>query len=136
MIIGIGTDIVDIKRIEKSLVKSHALAKRVLTEFEWQEFEQSHEPARYLAKKFASKEATVKAMGTGIGNGISWQHIEIRHDGLGKPLLNPLGAFKLWCSERKVDNMQISVADESEYATAFVVIEGSRPGHENSGTVF
>jgi holo-[acyl-carrier protein] synthase len=124
MIIGIGTDIVEIKRIQKALAKSDALAKRVLTEAEWQEFEQTHSPARYLAKKFASKEAAVKAMGTGIGRGISWQHIEITHDAWGKPVLNAIGAFEQWCTQQGVSAMHISIADEQEYATAYVVIEG------------
>lgn len=123
MIIGIGTDLVDIKRIETALQKSKALAKRVLTEYEWQEFVQSKEQARYLAKKFASKEATVKAIGTGIGNGMSWQHIEITHDTLGKPLLKPLGAFLDWCKVHEVNNLQISIADEKDYASAFVILE-------------
>jgi holo-[acyl-carrier protein] synthase len=123
MIIGIGTDIVDIARVAISLTKSTALAKRVLTDNEYLEFEQSNDQARYLAKKFASKEATVKAIGTGIGNGMSWQHIEVSHDALGKPLLNAEGAFKTWCIEQGVSNMHISIADEKDFATAFVVIE-------------
>lgn len=123
MILGIGTDLVDIKRIEAALEKSDALAKRILTDLEWREFAQSTQPARYLAKKFASKEATVKAMGTGIGHGVSWQHIEISHDARGKPLINALGAFKQWCTAHSANNLQISIADERDYASAFVIIE-------------
>jgi holo-[acyl-carrier protein] synthase len=123
MILGIGTDLVDIARIEAALEKSDALAKRVLTEFEWEEFESSKQPARFLAKKFASKEATAKAIGTGIGNGISWQHIEIAHDKFGKPMLNPLGAFQDWCEAHRANNLQISITDEKDYASAFVIIE-------------
>jgi holo-[acyl-carrier protein] synthase len=123
MIVGIGTDLVEISRIAKALEKSNALAKRVLTPAEWSEFEKSTDKPRYLAKKFASKEATVKAIGTGIGNGMGWQHIEISHDERGKPMLNALGAFKKWCSDNNVTELHLSIADEQAYATAFVVIE-------------
>ncbi|MFC4701644.1 holo-ACP synthase [Glaciecola siphonariae] len=133
MILGIGTDIVDIKRIEKALSKGDALAKRVLTEFEWQEFTDCSMQARYLAKKFASKEAAVKAIGTGIGHGISWQHIEVIHDELGKPILRALGAFELWCREHQVSSLHISIADEQDYATAFVIIE-AQLNQSTSGT--
>lgn len=125
MIIGIGTDLVEIKRMESALSHSDALAKRVLTPFEYQEFTASKSPARYLAKKFASKEATAKAMGTGIGNGTSWQHIQITHDALGKPILNALGAFDDWCTENKVSGLHISISDEQNYACAYVVIEAT-----------
>lgn len=125
MIIGIGTDIVEIARIEKAVAKSDALAKRVLTPFEWQEFMDTGNRPAYLAKKFASKEATVKAIGSGIGNGFSWQHIEVTHDALGKPLVKPLGEFKKWCNEHNVSSIHLSIADEKNYATAFVVIEAS-----------
>jgi holo-[acyl-carrier protein] synthase len=123
MIIGIGTDIVDIARITASLNKSDGLAKRILTQSEYTEFESSNDKGRYLAKKFASKEATVKAIGTGIGNGMGWQQIEISHDPLGKPILNAKGAFKEWCEQQCVSNMHISIADEDAFATAFVVLE-------------
>nr|WP_136252579.1 holo-ACP synthase [Ningiella ruwaisensis] len=126
MILGIGTDIVEIERIDQSLKKSHALARRVLTDNEYAEFEISLHPSRYLAKKFASKEATVKAIGTGIGYGMSWQHIEISHDEKGKPLLIAHGAFDIWCKENGVNAMHISIADEQDYASAFVVIEASK----------
>lgn len=123
MIIGMGTDIVEISRIELALAKSDALARRVLTAFEHDEFALSKHPARYLAKKFASKEAAVKAIGTGIGHGISWQHMEITHDNMGKPLLNALGAFDQWCRGHGVNNLHISIADEKDYASAFVILE-------------
>jgi len=123
MIIGIGTDIVDIARVTESLSKSNMLAKRILTQNEYIEFEASNDKGRYLAKKFASKEAVVKAIGTGIGNGMGWQQIEISHDPFGRPILNAKGAFKEWCEQQGVSNMHISIADENAFATAFVVIE-------------
>ncbi|WP_395341346.1 holo-ACP synthase [Ningiella sp. W23] len=140
MIIGIGTDIVEITRIQESLEKSLALAKRILTDFEFKEFDKlgvdentSHvldtpppktlKQARYLAKKFASKEATVKAIGKGIGHGFSWQDIEIGHDDFGKPILLAHGAFEHWCEVNHVSSLHISIADEQAYATATVVIE-------------
>ncbi|MFC6671689.1 holo-ACP synthase [Marinobacterium aestuariivivens] len=69
MILGIGTDLVQIDRIASALARTPALAQRVLTPAEQSGFEASRDPARFLAKRFAAKEAAVKALGTGIGRG-------------------------------------------------------------------
>ena len=71
-IAGLGTDIVEIARLGKNDMVNERLAKRVLTPAEWQQFIEHSSPTRFLAKRFAAKEAAVKALGTGIGNGISW----------------------------------------------------------------
>ena len=67
MIAGFGTDIVEVARIEQALDRTPALARRILTPAELDVFSAAREPARFLAKRFAAKEACVKALGTGIG---------------------------------------------------------------------
>lgn len=67
MIYGLGVDIIQISRMAEALTRTPGLAKRVLTETEYQQFLQSRDPERYMAKRFAAKEAVVKALGTGIG---------------------------------------------------------------------
>jgi len=125
MIVGLGTDIVEIDRIEAQIKKSDRLAKRILTEPEQQIFEQHIHPARYLAKRFAAKEAAVKALGTGIGNGISWQHISVSNNQLGQPTLAFNGEFAEQCAVRGITHSLVSISDEKHYAVATVVLEAN-----------
>ncbi|MCF1431033.1 MAG: holo-ACP synthase [Shewanella sp.] len=122
-IIGLGTDIVAIARIEQQLQKSDRLARRVLTPDELTLFEVSSQPVRFLAKRFAAKEAAAKALGTGIGRGVSFQHIHISNNELGAPKL----AFTDGAAER-LELMggylgHISISDEQHYAMATVILE-------------
>lgn len=123
-IIGLGTDIVELARFEQMAANALArLAKRVLTEAEQQTFAEHRFPARYLAKRFAVKEAASKALGTGIGRGVSFQHFEVSNNEFGAPqlqLFEPALArlpanSKLW----------VSLSDEKHYAVATVIIEAS-----------
>lgn len=123
MIAGLGTDIVEIARFEKLIDKSQGLAKRVLTPTELQTFEQHKFPARFLAKRFAAKEAAVKALGTGIANGVSFQNVEIENLPSGQPVLKFSGKFALICEQRNIKHSFISISDEQHYATATVILE-------------
>ncbi|QSX34716.1 holo-ACP synthase [Shewanella avicenniae] len=122
-ILGLGTDIVELARFENmSEAGLQRLAKRVLTPTELTVFEQHARPARYLAKRFAVKEAASKALGTGIGNGISFQHFESSNNSLGAPQL-------VFCGEAKQRlplhaNVWVSISDEKHYAVATVIIDG------------
>lgn len=130
MIVGLGTDIVEIARIEERVPAAGdealldcRLAKRVLTETEFARFVASSQPGRYLAKRFAAKEAAAKALGTGIGRGVSFQHIEISNNANGAPIV----AFSGGASERLAQlggvRAHLSIADEKHYATATVILE-------------
>ncbi|MGS0679552.1 holo-ACP synthase [Shewanella sp. 125m-7] len=130
MIVGLGTDIVEIARIESRIpaagdaaLLTCRLAKRVLTETEFAIFIHSAKPGRYLAKRFAAKEAAAKALGTGIGRGVSFQHIEISNNDNGAPLIS----FTDGAAERLAllggRYAHISIADEKHYATATVILE-------------
>ena len=124
MIYGIGTDIVSIKRIEDALFRfGDRFLHRILNETEVAEYAQSAQPARFLAKRFAAKEAFSKAFGTGIGAEIGWHDVAVAHDERGKPIIKPSTALSERLAKCDVKNLHISISDESEHAIAFVVIE-------------
>ncbi|RLV58267.1 holo-ACP synthase [Parashewanella curva] len=123
-IIGLGTDIVEIDRIPSHDTKAgERLAQRVLTPTELDIYKSSSQPQRYLAKRFAAKEAAAKALGTGIGRGVSFQHIHVSNNEDGAPQLTfsdgALEEFKSMsgCS------LHLSIADEKRYAVATVILE-------------
>jgi holo-[acyl-carrier protein] synthase len=122
-VVGIGTDIVDIRRIAKmSSNAQQRLAKRILTDNEYQHYLTLKQPERFLAKRWAGKEAAAKALGTGIANGVSFQHFEIVSLASGQPTLElTLQALSL-ANKLKASSWHISLSDEVKYATAFVVL--------------
>ncbi|GGW65301.1 holo-ACP synthase [Alishewanella tabrizica] len=120
---GLGTDIIEIARISRSLQQSPRLVPRVLTPFEQEEFAAHNQPERYFAKRFAAKEAAAKALGTGIGRGISFQHFEIRHDVQGKPELVLNGFAAELAATMGIKYTWISISDEQAYACATVILE-------------
>tara|TARA_R110001632_G_scaffold191589_1_gene312409 strand:+ start:47648 stop:48028 length:381 start_codon:yes stop_codon:yes gene_type:complete len=122
-VMGLGTDIVEIARIEKLLTRSSRLAQRVLTASELAIFDEHTFPARYLAKRFAAKEAAVKALGIGIGNGISFQNVEVHNLPSGQPFLRFYAKFALLCEQRNITSSYISISDEQSYAVATVILE-------------
>ncbi len=123
MILGIGTDIVQIDRIEAALARTPRLARRILTDNEYERFTRHHEPARYLAKRFAAKEAAAKALGIGIGRGISFQQFEIGNNALGAPELRLHGRAEALQRQRGIRALHVSLSDERDYALALVILE-------------
>ena len=123
MIVGIGTDIVRIARFEAMLARHGArVAERMLSADELVEFAGTARPARFLAKRFAVKEAVAKAFGTGFRDGLSLRHIGIQHDALGKPSLRFYARAEELLVELGVGDAHVSVADEDDYAVAFVTL--------------
>ncbi len=122
-IVGLGTDIVEIARIEQSLTRSPRLVQRVLTESEQQILAAHGQPARYFAKRFAAKEAAAKALGTGIGRGISFQHFTVSNDPSGRPQLELTGPAKELADSMQVRSVWLSISDEQAYACATVILE-------------
>ena len=122
-IVGLGTDVVEIARIARQLDKSQRLAERVLTPTEMFTFSAHTFPERFLAKRFAAKEAAVKALGTGIGNGVSFQDVEVVNLASGQPTLVFSGKFAELCEKQDVSRSFISISDEQHYAMATVVLE-------------
>jgi len=123
MIFGIGTDIVRIARMQENIDKfGDKFAERILSEQELTEYHKYSEPCRLLAKRFAAKEATSKAMGTGFRNGIALKQIFITHDALGKPILNFTDNAKEFLNDNDIQESHVSISDEQEYAVAYVTL--------------
>jgi len=124
MIYGIGTDIVEVSRIEDSLARfGDAFAQRILNEREWLAYAQSQTQARFLAKRFAAKEAFAKALGTGLRAPATFQNIEVTHDDLGKPILDLAPELQALLDRQGILHAHLSVSDEKALAAAFVVLE-------------
>ena len=124
MIIGIGTDIVGVARMQASLDRhGERFARRILAPAELEEFLKDKRQAHFLAKRFAAKEALVKALGTGFRDGIRLSDIRVIHDRLGKPGLSCGGAAALLLQKLGVSFSHISLADERDFAVAFVVLD-------------
>lgn len=124
MIFGIGTDIVEVSRIEDSLARfGNSFAERILNEAEWQSYMQSNTPARFLAKRFAAKEAFAKALGTGLRGPATFQNIGVTHDDLGKPVLDIAADLQALLDSKGIRYTHLSISDEKALAAAFVVLE-------------
>lgn len=121
--IGIGTDIIEIERIERALERhGDRFLRRVLVPEELEECRKASAPARYLAKRFAAKEAISKALGTGIGIALSWQDLSIERQPSGQPrvMLSPQGRSVL--KGLGGSTILLSLSDERAYAVAFAVV--------------
>lgn len=123
MIVGIGTDILQIARMRKAWERAPKLAERILTPSELNHCINTTDSALFLAKRFAAKEAVSKALGTGIGRGISWHHIEIIKDELGRPLVELNSGAAERAKVLSINSLHLSYSDEKEYVVAFVVAE-------------
>lgn len=126
MIVGIGTDLVDIDRIARVLERfGNRFSDRILDHDERCICSASATPARFLAKRFAAKEAAAKALGRGMAEGISWQDFGVLNDARGAPQLHLDGAARRLAAELGVTAMHISISDETRHAIAFVVMESA-----------
>ncbi|WEJ63525.1 holo-ACP synthase [Thiomicrorhabdus lithotrophica] len=124
MIVGVGTDIVDVNRIEKVYLKQkQAFAERLLSTAELNEFEHQLYPERFLAKRWALKEAVSKALGTGISQGVRFKDMTVAHKESGQPFLVLDGSTLDKAKELGITDWSISVSDEKYHTVAFVVAE-------------
>lgn len=124
MIFGIGTDIVEVTRIQASITQfGDDFAKRILAESEIESYLQSQIKSRFLAKRFAAKEAFSKALGTGLRTPATFQNIAVSHDELGKPILLLAAELQIFLEAKNITQMHISISDEKNLAAAFVVLE-------------
>lgn len=125
MIVGIGTDIARVARFEAALSRrGERLSERLLGAVERERFQAQARPAAFLAKRFAAKEAFVKALGTGLRNGMRWTEIQVVNDTLGRPSLLLAGRAHELARAAGVRATHLSLSDEAEFAVAFVVLEG------------
>lgn len=124
MIVGIGTDIVAVERLRR-LWQRHGqrAAERLLAVEEYPDLDRATDKGRFLAKRFAAKEAFAKAYGTGVRDPVLLTAMAIGHDELGKPVLRFSGALAAAAGHLRA---HLSISDEADYAVAFVVLEEAR----------
>jgi len=125
-IFGIGTDIVNIKRMEKSLkLYGTKFRNKVFSKSEISYCEKKKNPGAFYAKRFAAKEALSKALGVGFRKGISFKNIEISNDVYGKPLIRLSGPTYNYLKKKiknKKYNIYLSLSDDKPWAQATVII--------------
>ena len=121
---GIGTDIIQVNRLKKSLNKKPFLS-RIYSKEEIIKCKRSKINSNCFAKRFAAKEAFSKALGTGISKGISFNEIVVLNEKSGKPYIKLINKTKKIVErklKKKTYNISLSIADEKDYAVAFVTI--------------
>ena len=124
MIAGIGTDIVAIERFQRFIDRNNtALLQRIFTERERAVCGARKNCAASFAARFAAKEAFLKALGTGLRDGISWQDMEVVNDELGKPDLILSGEALALFQKRHYSGLFLSISHDGGSAIAFVVLE-------------
>ena len=123
MIYGVGTDIANITRMREMYKRQGERAlQKILAPTEIALCEASPDPARFLAKRFAAKEALGKAYGTGIREPLLLPDIAIEHDAMGKPEFSYSIKLAQFFAEKNLI-AHLSISDEREFAIAFVVLE-------------
>ena len=124
MIYGVGTDVVEIGRIEAALKRyGERFAQRILCPSELERFQKHRLPANYLAKRFAAKEAFTKALGTGIKSPANWHGVWVRNLASGKPVLAFSDALGALLKKRGITSAHVSLSDERGVAFATVILE-------------
>jgi len=126
-IIGNGVDIVENKRINK-LIDDKKFIKRVFTNKEIRFSKKIKNKTNYYAKRFAAKEAFVKALGTGFRNNINFSDIEVINNKLGKPKINISKKVRTFIKKKfKLDKSKIyvSLSDENKHSIAYVILENT-----------
>ena len=124
-ILGIGVDIIDNKRIKKS-IKNHKFKDRIYSSKEQKLSSLSRNKVGYFSKRFAAKEAFAKALGTGFRNNLNFKDIEVINDKFGKPYYEKNKKIKKIIQKKfKIKNFNcfLSISDEKDYSTAFTIIQ-------------
>ena len=124
MIYGVGTDLIEIRRVEKILGRfGERFARRILCEPELGRFRVHRKPAAYLAKRFAAKEAFTKALGTGIHAPANWHGMWVTNLRSGKPELEFSSELRTYLANRRIRRAHLSLSDERDMACATVILE-------------
>jgi holo-[acyl-carrier protein] synthase len=131
VILGIGSDLCDIRRIEKTLARhSDRFTERLFTDVERKRAESRAGAAATYAKRFAAKEACAKALGTGIKRGVFWRDMGVVNQRSGQPTMHLTGGAAERLAEMLPSGheavIHLSITDDFPYAQAFVVIEARR----------
>lgn len=124
MIYGIGTDLVAVARMTDLHARyGDKFAERLLADAERVEYDQAKDKDRFLAKRFAAKEAFAKAVGTGLRSPVHLTSISVVHDDHGRPGFAFSPELSAWLAERGIISTHLSISDEQTHAVAFVVTE-------------
>ena len=124
MIYGIGTDMTNAVRFDIGLERfGEGYADRLLAPQEMAAFRASGTPGRFLAKRFAAKEAFAKAAGTGLRPPVTLHNLALIHDDLGRPRLDFAPPLAQWLAARRISAHHISLTDEGQHVLACVVLE-------------
>ncbi len=123
MIYGIGTDIVAVARM-RGIWERHGdkVLEKLLAPQEMPDFARAADKGRFLAKRFAAKEAFSKALGSGVRPPATLPAIAVTHDDLGKPVLDFAPALNALLLEKNL-KAHLSISDEADYAVAYVILE-------------
>ncbi|NNF41266.1 MAG: holo-ACP synthase [Woeseiaceae bacterium] len=132
MIFGVGTDIVELSRVQATYDRfGDHFVRRILMPEELALFERSKQPVRFLAMRFAGKEATVKAMGTGFAHGVWLRDVGILNNDWGRPLICWSERGQRVCDRLGIGSGHVSLTDDGGLVVAFAVVEtaAGAPGH-------
>jgi holo-[acyl-carrier protein] synthase len=128
MIVGLGSDLIDIRRIEKSLERfGERFTNRVFTEIEQRKSDRRKERAASYAKRFAAKEACSKALGTGLSHGVFWRDMGVVNLPSGKPTMQLTNGaerrLRMIIPEGHDPVIHLTITDDYPLAQAFVIVE-------------
>lgn len=123
MILGLGTDIIAVARIDRVIKNNPRFIEKVFSPGEQEYCSSKANPAQSYAARFAAKEAFMKALGTGWDEGISWNQIEVVNDAKGKPSLYLSGTTGTLVKSRSIGQIHLSLSHEKDYAIATVILE-------------
>ncbi|MCG6121197.1 MAG: holo-ACP synthase [Microvirga sp.] len=135
MIVGIGSDLCDIRRIEAAIARfGERFTHRIFTQGERDRSERRRATAPSYARRFAAKEACAKALGTGLSHGVFWRDMEVVNDRSGRPTMRLTGGAARRLAQMIPHGFEprlhVSLTDDPPMAQAFVVIEALRVGGE------
>lgn len=124
MIFGVGTDVVEVSRIQATFDRfGDHFVKRLLMEEELELFRRTKWPVRFLAMRFAGKEAAVKAMGTGFRHGMWLRDVGIVNNDWGRPLIIWSERGQKLCNDMGIGGGHVSLTDDAGLVIAFAVVE-------------
>jgi len=123
MIYGIGTDIIEVTRIEKAMSRDTGFREKIFTEGEIAYCEPKRNKYQHYAARFSAKEAFLKAVGTGWRFGVRFADIDVYHDEMGQPHIRTTGIAKELTERLSVSKIHVSLSHLKELATAVVVLE-------------
>lgn len=123
VVFGIGTDIVEVERVEEMLARGKEYLETIFTSAEADYCEAKAKRAQHYAARFAAKEAVLKALGTGWRDGFAFADVEIRNDVLGQPQVIPHGKVKEFLDHHRITRTAISMTHSGGLAIAVAILE-------------